>query len=132
MSEELPRSRVVLRRLPVTLAVLLVVVGVSAALVYIAAGFGSGQVPVTLVNDLGRAVEIGRCVEATCRSGARSSIHRVEPRQARVEAVDRKPGVASFLVTAPSGARIGCLFLRYRQLPQKKSSTVPLSSARRC
>src|SRR5437667_3265649 len=127
MAERGPRARLALRRLPVTLAVLAVVGGVSAALVYIAAGFGSGQLPVTLSNNLDRAVEIGRCVQPTCRSGARSSIHRVEPGQSRVEAVDRGTTITAFLVTTPAGARIGCLFLRYRHLP-KKSPTIPLSS----
>ena len=75
------RWRVALRRLPVTLAVLLIAGGGAAGLAYVASGSGAHRFPATLLNDLGETVEVGACAADDCKSGGSLNAFRLAPGQ---------------------------------------------------
>ena len=65
-----PRQwQVALRRLPLTLAILIFVGGTAAGLAYVASGSSSKGVEAVFVNDVGETVLYGGCDESDCKKG---------------------------------------------------------------
>jgi hypothetical protein len=112
-----PRWRVALRRLPVTLAVLLVVGSAAAGLAYVASGSGTHRFPATLLNDLGQTVEVGACAESDCKSGGILNAYRLAAGQELTVALRAGSAANPILITTLAGKRVGCLLPRYRRAP---------------
>jgi hypothetical protein len=125
------RWRVVLRRLPITLAVLLTVGGAAAGLAYVASGSGTHGFPARLTNDLGETVEVGPCAESDCRKGGSLGPQSLAADQELTVGLRTGRSPNPFLITTLAGVRVGCLFLRYAKEPPE-APLVPLSRARRC
>jgi hypothetical protein len=126
-----PRWRLAIRRLPVTLAVLAVVGGGAAGLVYVASGSGVHHFPARLVNDLGYTVEVGACEQDDCKKGGMLAAVALQPKQQLLVGVRTASVVNPILVTTPEAKRIGCFFLRYPKEPVRPV-VVWLTNARPC
>ena len=125
------RWQLALRRLPLTLSVLLIVGGAAAGLAYVASGSGGHGMAATFYNDLGETVEVGSCADPKCKSGGSLDAQRVAARQSLLETLRTGSAVNPFLVTTLAGQRVGCLFLSYRRQP-RESPVIPLSRVVRC
>jgi hypothetical protein len=126
-----PRWRVALTRLPVTLAVLLVVAGGAAGLAYVASGSGEHRFPATLLNDLGERVQVGACEQDDCKSGGLLNAYLLSPGKRLTVALRPGSTVNPILITTQESKRVGCLFPRYRHAP-KTPPLIRLSEARTC
>jgi len=126
-----PRWRIVLRRLPVTLAVLAVVIGGAAGLAYVASGSGAHRFPARLVNDLGRTVELGECEHSDCKKGGMLTAFTLKPGQGLTVGFRAGSALNPIMVTTPESKRLGCFFLRYANEPAR-APVIRLSRAARC
>ena len=126
-----PGWRLGLRRLPVTLGVLVIVGGGAAGLAYVASGSGTHRFPAILLNDVGQSLEVGACAEDDCKSGGILNAYRVAPGQELTVALRAGDAVSPILITTLAAKRVGCLFPRYRKAP-KTPPQIPLSRAHTC
>jgi hypothetical protein len=109
--------RLALRRLPVTLAVLVVVASTAAGLAYVASGSGVHGFRAILVNDLGETVLYGGCDETDCKKGGALSPQQLAAGERDTVQLHVGGDGNPILVLTPDGKRVGCLFLRYKKAP---------------
>jgi hypothetical protein len=126
-----PRWRLALHRLPVTLAVLLVVGGGAAGLAYVASGSGTHRFPAMLLNDLREPVQVGACAQDDCKSGGLLNAYRLAAGERLQIALRAESAANPILITTLEAERVGCLFPRYEEKPQTRP-LIRLSTARSC
>ena len=125
------RGRLVLYRLPVTVAGLVLIGLIVAALTYVARDPGKPGFAATFVNNLPLTVLFASCADARCDNGGNLGVQKLRQGERSRVALRAGPLVNAFELTTQTSRRVGCFFLRFRR-PPAVEPVIPLSRAKHC